>query len=274
MLKDNLLKTGYFIDNEWLDKYVELIKNSAAVGYTEKHHVIPVSVYKYQYNCKTRYDAECIADKDPDNFLISLTFIDHCKAHLYLYNCSVDAIKHSNEVAFKTMVEDKVKVRNSDLTAAEEQMLFEWKNKILKDSSWYWYEDEVEYLKENYGKLTIKEIAKHLGRSAKAVSNHSIVLGITVDNRWTKEEHDWLVANRANYSLEECANYLNRSIIAVKQYCLKNKIVAKPLWTEEDLEWLRVNYKNKTIEECATHLNRKKSAISMAIWRIKKNQTV
>ena len=122
-MKNLLLKTGYFLDNEWLDKYVELVSKQADIGYVEKHHFIPVSIYKYLYKCKTRYEAEKLADKDVNNFLVKLSFIDHCKAHLYLYNCTRDEVKHSNEVAFKTMVEDKVKIKNSDLTKDEEQLL-------------------------------------------------------------------------------------------------------------------------------------------------------
>ena len=141
-MKNLLLKTGYFLDNEWLDKYVELVSKQADIGYVEKHHFIPVSIYKYLYKCKTRYEAEKLADKDVNNFLVKLSFIDHCKAHLYLYNCTRAEIKHSNEVAFKTMVEDKVKIKNSDLTKDEEQFLINWKNQILVGSNWYWSEQE------------------------------------------------------------------------------------------------------------------------------------
>ena len=133
-MKNLLLKTGYFLDNEWLDKYVELLSKQTDIGYVERHHFIPVSIYKYLYKCKTRYEAEKLADQDANNFLVKLSFVDHCKAHLYLYNCTRDEVKHSNEVAFKIMVEDKIKIKNADLTKEEEQLLINWKNQILVNS--------------------------------------------------------------------------------------------------------------------------------------------
>ena len=48
-LKTFLLKTQLFIDNEYLNKYINLIVDSgssARAEYTEKHHVLPVSYYR------------------------------------------------------------------------------------------------------------------------------------------------------------------------------------------------------------------------------------
>lgn len=47
-LKNKLLETGIFIDNEWLDKYVELVVSNQGTSYTrfktQNHHIIPVCV--------------------------------------------------------------------------------------------------------------------------------------------------------------------------------------------------------------------------------------
>lgn len=260
-MKKLLLETNYFIDNEWLDKYIKLISNQTNIGYFEKHHFIPVSIYKYKYKCKTRYEAEKLADQDANNFLVKLSFIDHCKAHLYLYNCTKNEIKHSNEVAFKTMVEDKVKIKNSDLTKEEEQLLIEWKNKILVKSDWYWSESEEQWLKENYNKLSQIEIAKYLNRSIKSIGHKAKRLNLTIQNNWTVEEINWLKENRAKYSLQECADKLGRSICALRHYCLKLDIQAIPNWTVDETDWLKQNYKIKSLTECATHLGRTESAI-------------
>lgn len=264
-MKNLLLKTGYFLDNEWLDKYVDLLSKQTNIGYVEKHHFIPVSIYKYLYKCKTRYEAEKLADQDANNFLVKLSFVDHCKAHLYLYNCTRDEIKHSNEVAFKTMVEDKVKIKNSDLTKEEEQLLINWKNQILVNSDWYWSVQEEQWLKENYNKLPKAEIAKHLGRSIKAVTNKAKYLDITEQNNWTTDEIAWLKENRSKYSLQECANKLGRSKKALIAFCLKQNIQAIPNWTAAEVDWLKSHYKEKTLKECAEHLDRTRNAVQQKL---------
>lgn len=47
-IKTVLLQTGAFIDNSYLDKYIELFLTTYNYEgiYTEKHHLIPVSYYK------------------------------------------------------------------------------------------------------------------------------------------------------------------------------------------------------------------------------------
>lgn len=43
ILKEKLLKTGYFIDNEYLDDYINLVvtpPNTNSLDYTEIHHIL------------------------------------------------------------------------------------------------------------------------------------------------------------------------------------------------------------------------------------------
>ena len=51
MLKQRLLNTGLFVDNEYLDKCIFLIEEGLSVGYikykTHKHHIIPRAYYRY-----------------------------------------------------------------------------------------------------------------------------------------------------------------------------------------------------------------------------------
>jgi len=58
-LKEKLLKTEQFIDNIYLEQYIQIIENTQKInGYFEDHHIIPVSYYKNKYYCKTRSEAE------------------------------------------------------------------------------------------------------------------------------------------------------------------------------------------------------------------------
>lgn len=96
-IKKILLKTYLFEDNQYLDKYLLLVTSSAtADNYTEKHHIIPVAVYKIINNYKTRAEAEKIATADKNNILVSLTYRDHCLAHCLLYFCTIGKLKQAS----------------------------------------------------------------------------------------------------------------------------------------------------------------------------------
>ena len=92
-LKDILLKYN-FIDNAYLDEYVELILNNLGTklkkGCTQKHHVVPVSCYFNETLDFTshRIEALQIAANDENNFIVNLSFTDHLAAHILLCKCS------------------------------------------------------------------------------------------------------------------------------------------------------------------------------------------
>lgn len=80
-VKKVLLGTDLFIDNNYLEQYIDLIFTEQEPNqYSEQHHVLPVSYYKHQYNVD-RYAAEKLADTDVNNFTVKLTYMNHCKAH-------------------------------------------------------------------------------------------------------------------------------------------------------------------------------------------------
>lgn len=94
-LKETLLAHN-FVDNSYLDDYVELVLNNYTTalktGRTQKHHVVPVSCYNKfsaEYDSH-RKEALRLAEADPDNYKVNLTFADHLKAHYLLSRCSGD----------------------------------------------------------------------------------------------------------------------------------------------------------------------------------------
>ena len=273
-LKNKLLNTTYFEDNIWLLKYITLIANSflqdKQENYTEKHHIIPVSIYKYLYKCKTRYEAELIANKNTTT--VNLSFIDHCKAHLYLYNCTVGPIKYSNEIAFSTMIKDKTKLQQ--YSQDELKGLLDWESIIKEKSEWYWSKNDLNFIKANYTKLTYKEIAKKLNRSEKMVQAQAQKLGILKTKQWTEEEHAWLVENRSKYSLLEISKILNRTVSSLKHYCLRNNIQAIPNWTKEEDNWLKENFTKYTYAKCAEYLNKSEVAVCQHCIKLKLSKKV
>ena len=81
-LKEKLLEIGLCIDNEYLDKYVELIKSNRETKRekfkTQKHHIVP----KYYYKIN-----KLELDNSKEN-IVNLSHTDHILAHLYLFKCS------------------------------------------------------------------------------------------------------------------------------------------------------------------------------------------
>ena len=89
--KETLLKTGYFVDNEYLDMYVDLIYKNKDTSYvrnaTNNHHIIPKSYYKR---------LKKPINNSSEN-IVTVLFKDHVLAHYYLYLCTLnEEDKYSN----------------------------------------------------------------------------------------------------------------------------------------------------------------------------------
>lgn len=83
-IKEKLLKTTLFLDNQYLNKYCELIelnyRTKRQKFKTQKHHILPVIAFRL-YNL----DEENTSDN-----LVNLLYRDHILAHYYLALCSKD----------------------------------------------------------------------------------------------------------------------------------------------------------------------------------------
>lgn len=95
-LKKQLLEIRLVIENEYLDKYIELIidnsKTEKIKFQTQTHHIIPRYFYKLN-NLEVNNDAE--------NLCI-LLHKDHVLAHYYLALCSAtDRYKYCNEISLR-----------------------------------------------------------------------------------------------------------------------------------------------------------------------------
>ena len=107
-IKKKILATNYFIDNEFLDKYIELILNNKLakrIKYrVSKHHIIPVSYYNL---CKLP------TNNDISNCVL-LYNEDHVLAHYYLTKCTKGQLNIRLLIAFNMMIgeHNKYKVPN------------------------------------------------------------------------------------------------------------------------------------------------------------------
>ena len=96
-LKQLLLDKGVFIDNEYLDKYVELIYDNIdtpqEIFITNSHHIIP----RYHFRSHNQP-----IDNSPSN-KVNLKYRDHMLAHLYMSGCSTGRHKYWNLYAIFRM---------------------------------------------------------------------------------------------------------------------------------------------------------------------------
>lgn len=91
-VKETLQKLSGFVNNEYLEKYSQLIdRNRHTKNYkgTNKHHIVPRAWFKLQ---------GVEVDNTTTN-LITLTYRDHVLAHYYLCLCTEDKLQYANQLA-------------------------------------------------------------------------------------------------------------------------------------------------------------------------------
>ena len=95
-LKNKLLSTEVFIDNEYLDQYCDLMFQNYSIDVKfQQHHVIPRAYFKF-------IGIEC---DDSESNLKALPRNIHILAHYYLYKCSKEeSILRANYIAFNNMM--------------------------------------------------------------------------------------------------------------------------------------------------------------------------
>lgn len=116
-LKLKLLLLEGFIDNEFLDKYVQLVernrRTSRFANNMNTHHIIPRSWYKLH---NTPVDNTLVN-------LVNLTYRNHVLAHYFLCLCTTDKLQYANELAFMLLISRK-KLNNSEKLLIHELPLY------------------------------------------------------------------------------------------------------------------------------------------------------
>ena len=77
-----------------------------------------------------------------------------------------------------------------------------------------WTNEELEFVKSNYERLSNKEMAARLGRSKSSIEgilNGRLNITRTETRRWTNEETEFLKNNFMKYTNQELADILGRS---------------------------------------------------------------
>ena len=136
-------------------------------------------------------------------------------------------------------------------------------------SSVFWGSEDVEYLKANYGKVDINDIAKHLNRSYVAVTTKANKMGLATREYWSDNELKILRENYPYKTVDEMLIMLpqrNRKTIIEKASELKIKNVL--MYSDEDKQFVVNHYKNMTDAEIAGLLNRTSKSITFLRYRL------
>ena len=259
VLKQKLLNTGLFLDNEYLDEYINLVlSNNITIGYTEKHHILQRNYFKKN---------GLPLDNSPDN-LITLSYCDHCKAHWLLYFCTTGYLKKANEASIRYIVEMYKVLTGKDRNKFEFndydfQLLQSYMTSIVNDeNSRYWTEAEVDYLKKNYcGYGTGPKCAKYLNKPINLVNEKARLLGLSNNcPDWTEAEIETLYKY---YPIEGDKVYLRiplHSKDACRGKAKQLKIRTKNhYWTPDEISILKLNFPLVGPTGCSKLLNRNKT---------------
>lgn len=131
-LYNKIKNLDYFVDNEYLKKYCQLIERNTRTqqrsNMVHKHHIIPRSWFK-------------LTGKEINNELnnlVNLSYREHFLAHYYLCLCTEDPFKYANQLALMCL--QSLKTKN----VVDKQLLHRLPlyNNI--------YEDYMNKLKNNY----------------------------------------------------------------------------------------------------------------------------
>ena len=264
MLKQVLLDTGYFVDNSYLDEYLELVQKPFSFsGYSEKHHVIPAMVYNIKYSIRDRTKARKLADKDPNNFLVDLLFKDHCKVYWLLYSCTIGEVKACNARAYIFMtgknLDSIVELSNEEYNEVQAH-----RDLIMNEDDYYWSQAEIQVLYDHYLDYSFEELTSVLHKPKYCIIAKANRLGLfrPRDRFWSNEDTQWLISNYSKYTRKECADILNKTEASINKKCTTLGLY-KPstAWTEAQNNWLIENYTRHTVSESAAILGRTYNAV-------------
>lgn len=300
-LKEKLLNTSCFIDNEWLDKYIALIISAIKNKNTEVfecHHIIPFCYFTNKLNIKTWQEKDKLrklsykTDTNEYNLItknniVYLSYYKHCLAHYYLFYCMYGKFSYYNELAFNKMTNRKVKL---DKCSEQEVLeLIQYKVDLLNnpESKTYKSNQVTKIILENYPKggykLCQKLIKEQLNLNftktgIKARAFRFNVKGKNYRPSWTENEINILKEYYPKYGYKKCLELLpNKNKYTIQSKAESLNLLAPGAsklnagWTIEEDEILEKYYPLGGAVLCKKYLvNRSLKAIkSRANIRLK-----
>lgn len=271
-LKQKLIATSYFVDNKYLDMYLDLVYNHEVnpAYYSENHHVIPVALYKLNNEGCNRRKAEKLAKADLDNFEVLLLYKDHCLAHYLLYFCTTGKLRANLQwvvwrlISMVDTLASKATIIEGLPSKEDLAQMQQWRDHIQQDKdSQYWTAEEVAFLMDNYPTKGSVYCAEALGRSRSSVRAKAFLLNLpcyynkTNGQPWTEEEINILKLYYTKpKGILKCCELIDRPKQSI--ICQANRLGIKSAkkFTPEEINFLKQNYATYGPTFCAEKLGR------------------
>lgn len=257
-LKQKLLSTNYFIDNDYLDQYVKLVSKSVekSAFKTQSHHILP----------KTYFKTLNLPIDDTEDNLVELLFKDHVKAHYILKSCTTGFLRRNSGYALRYMLNSSLIQRYSSTLTDEDFISFQ---QLYEDS--FLKVDRDTFI-EFYSKHSCKETAaqfqiglstvtklaaeyncfklpkRHLASSRKELDKDALYQYYIIENHTVQEAADYfnvdkstitrrlhdcnLAQSKNNYRHAKCNDYAKTldNIEAFKKYYSTHSLVDTALY--------------------------------------------
>jgi len=291
VLKEKLLKTGYFIDNEYLDKYIKLCMDNKNIKYNiglETHHIIPFAYFILNNNLskkeKDKLRKKSMRQNTEEytkitkNNIVYLTFYNHCLAHYFLFRCTITKLQQANEHAFCKMIDRNLELRGCSEKEIKELLDYVTIIRQIPESDLFKALKIKEYIEKYYnigGYLLVQTKLKDecnikINKSnIKAKARLLNITGAKYTEPWTEEELEIIKIYYAKFGYKKCKELLpNRSKDAIQTRAKYLNIIApgankiNSAWENYEIELVKQYYPIGGVKLVKKYLpNRTESAI-------------
>ncbi len=97
----------------------------------------------------------------------------------------------------------------------------------------FWTKDETTFLKENFSKMWVNDIAICLDRSESSVHHKAQRLGLIHGRWWTEKEIEYVAQNYQKLSKKQIAEHVDKTITAIESLGAKLGVTNKNFYPEE-----------------------------------------
>ena len=123
--------------------------------------------------------------------------------------------------------------------------------------------EELEYIKNNYGVMTVQQLSEKLNKTYNSIYNAVRKLGIKkqIHKQWTEEENNYLKENYLYMTNEEMSKILKRTFNSISAQMDRLNLIRNKAWSKEEEEYLKNNFINMTHKEIGEILGRTEQAV-------------
>lgn len=136
-----------------------------------------------------------------------------------------------------------------------------------------WSKEEIEYLVNNYARISKEILSKHLNRSPNAIKSKASQLGVRKDKEFVSRIISKRYSKNKVHKTCQCCgksfdvvpSHSNRKFCSV-ECSREGQQLPSNRWTREEEDFIRTNYEHMTANQIAKKLGRTKAAIQLHVY--------